>query len=136
MRILRHRKAEGRISRARHAHGAERTRTRIMKGDVVKVLRGDDKGKEGKVLTIHAKTNRVTIEGINIVKRHRRARSAEEQSAIIEKPAPMALSNVMLIDPKSGVATRIKARIDADGTKERLSVKSGESIARPARAAT
>ena len=88
---------------------------------------------EGKVLTIHAKTNRVTIEGINIVKRHQRARRAEEQSAIIEKPAPMALSNVMLIDPKSGNATRIKARLDADGTKERLSVKSGESIARPAR---
>ena len=133
MRILRHRATEGRISRARHAHGTERTKTRIMKGDVVKILRGDDKGKEGKVLRMFPKTNRCTIEGINIVKRHQRARRAEEQSAIIEKPAPMALSNVMLIDPKSGNATRIKARLDADGTKERLSVKSGESIARPAR---
>jgi large subunit ribosomal protein L24 len=133
MRILTKRATEGRIRRARHAHGAERTKTRIMKGDVVKILRGDDKGKEGKVLEILPKTNRVLVEGINIVKKHRRARTAEEQSGIIEKPAPMALSNVMLIDPKSGKATRIKARIDADGTKERLSVKSGESIARPAR---
>ena len=133
MRILKHRATEGRIRRARHAHGSERTKTRIMKGDVVRILRGDDKGKEGKVLEILPKTNRVLVEGINIVKKHQRARSAEEQSGIIEKPAPMALSNVMLIDPKSGKATRIKARIDADGTKERLSVKSGESIARPAR---
>ena len=133
MRVLKQRATEGRIRRARHAHGSERTRTRIMKGDVVKILRGDDKGKEGKVLEILPKENRVLVEGINIVKRHTRAKSAEQQSGIIEKPAPMALSNVMLIDPKSGKATRIKARIDADGTKERLSVKSGESIARPAR---
>ncbi len=133
MRVLKHRATEGRLRKVRHAHGAERTKTRIMKGDVVKILRGDDKGKEGKVLEILPKTNRVLVEGINIVKRHQRARSAEEQSGIIEKPAPMALSNVMLIDPKSGKATRIRARIDADGTKERLSAKSGESIARPAR---
>jgi large subunit ribosomal protein L24 len=133
MRILKHRATEGRISRARHARNSERTKTRIVKGDIVKILRGDDKGKEGKVLEVHLKKNRVTIEGINIVKRHQRARRAEEQSGIIEKPAPMALSNVMLMDPKTGKATRIKARVDADGTKERLSVKSGESIARPAR---
>ena len=133
MRILKHRATEGRLRRARHAQNAERTKTRIVKGDIVKILRGDDKGKEGKVLRMFLKTNKVLVEGINIVKRHQRARKAEEQSAIIEKPAPMALSNVMLMDPKSGKATRIKARVDADGTKERLSVKSGESIALPAR---
>ena len=134
MRVLKQRATEGRIRRARHAHGAERTKTRIMKGDVVMILRGDDKGKEGKVLEILPKENRVLVEGINIVKRHQRAKSAEQQSAIIEKPAPMALSNVMLIDPKSGKATRIKARVDADGTKERIA-KSGESIAKPSRKA-
>jgi large subunit ribosomal protein L24 len=133
MRVLKHRATEGRLSRNRHAHNAERTKTRIVKGDVVRVMRGDDKGKEGKVLKVFLKTNRVTIEGINLVKRHRRARSAEEQSGIITKEAPMALSNVMLVDPKSGAATRLRMRTDADGTKERLSVKSGEAIARPSR---
>ena len=61
---------------------------------------------------------------------YRRARRAEEESGIISVAAPMAASNVMLIDPKSGKPTRIRARIDADGTKERVSAKSGESIPR------
>jgi large subunit ribosomal protein L24 len=67
---------------------------------------------------------------VNIVKKHRKARSAEEQSGIIEMPAPVHLSNVMLIDPKSGEPTRIRARIDDDGTKERVSAKSGDAIPR------
>ena len=71
------------------------------------------------------------IEGINIVKKHRKARTAEEQSGIIEMPAPMHASNVMLKDPKSGAPTRVRARIDADGTKERISVKSGDAFPRP-----
>ena len=63
-------------------------------------------------------------------KKHRKARRAEEQSGIIEMPAPIHHSNVMLLDPKSGQPTRLRARIDEDGTKERLAVKSGESIPR------
>jgi large subunit ribosomal protein L24 len=93
-------------------------------------MRGEDKGKEGKVLRVFPKTGRITIEGINIVKKHRKARRAEEQSGIIEMPAPIHHSNVMLLDPKSGQPTRLRARIDEDGTKERLAVKSGESIPR------
>ena len=82
------------------------------------------------MLRVFSKTGRVTIEGINIVKKHRKARRAEEQSGIIEMPAPIHHSNVMLLDPKQGNPTRVRARIDEDGTKERLAVKSGESIPR------
>ncbi|HEU5173269.1 MAG TPA: 50S ribosomal protein L24 [Gemmatimonadaceae bacterium] len=103
----------------------------VTKGDTVRVVRGDDKGKEGKVLRVYPKTGRVTVEGINIVKKHRRARTAEEQSGIIEMPAPFHASNVMLIDPKSGAPTRVRRQIDEDGTKERISVKSGDAIPRP-----
>jgi large subunit ribosomal protein L24 len=75
----------------------------------------------------------VTVEGLNMVKKHRRARRAEEQSGIIEMPAPMAVSNLMLLDPKSGKPTRVRTRIDIDPktkerTKERVSAKSGEPI--------
>ena len=64
------------------------------------------------------------------MKKHRRARTAEEQSGIIEMEAPIHSSNVMLLDPKSGEPTRVRRRIDTDGTKERLSAKSGEAIPR------
>ena len=128
MRILTYRKTAGRKPAIRHARNAERTAMTITRGDTVRVVRGDDKGKEGKVLRVHLKKGRVTVEGINIVKKHRRARTAEEQSGIVEMPAPIAVSNVMLLDPKSGKPVRTRTRIDADGTKERVSVKSGEPI--------
>jgi large subunit ribosomal protein L24 len=83
------------------------------------------------VLRVFPKTGRVTIEGVNIVKRHRKARRAEEQSQIMEMPAPVHASNVMLLDPKAGEPTRTRVRVDADGTKERLSAKSGDAIPRP-----
>ncbi|HEY4659541.1 MAG TPA: 50S ribosomal protein L24 [Gemmatimonadaceae bacterium] len=105
----------------------------VAKGDTVRVVRGDDRGKEGKIIHVYPKTGRVTIEGVNIVKRHRKARRAEEKSQIMEMPAPVHASNVMLLDPKSGVPTRIRARVDADGTKERISVKSGDAFPRPAK---
>src|ERR1035437_2575878 len=104
--------------------------TRLF-GPVARELRGDDKGKEGKIIRVHTKTGRVVIEGVNIVKKHRKARRAEEQSGIIEMPAPLHASNVMLLDPKSGAPTRIRAKIDTDGTKERISVKSGDALTRP-----
>ena len=132
MRILKYKKTNraNAKNRARHAVNVERIKMPVTRGDTVRVLRGEDKGKEGKVLRVFPKTGRVTIEGINIVKKHRKARRAEEQSGIIEMPAPVHLSNVMLIDPKSGEPTRIRARIDDDGTKERVSAKSGDAIPR------
>src|SRR5919107_6264288 len=129
MRILKYRKTEGqRLGAKRHARKAERQSLHVRRGDTVKVLRGDDKGATGKVLKVFTKTGRVLVEGINIVKKHRRARRPEEQSGIIEMPAPIAASNVMLLDPKTGAPTRTRARVDADGTKERVSAKSGEPI--------
>jgi large subunit ribosomal protein L24 len=132
MRILKHKKADRARAQRHKRHEANRARVKVhvTKGDHVRVVRGDDKGKEGKILRVFAKTGRVTIEGVNIVKRHRRARRAEEQSGIVEMPAPLHASNVMLLDPKSGAPTRTKRRIDEDGTKERLSAKSGEAIPR------
>ena len=129
MRILTQRKTAKKRSRTRHAINAERQRMRITKGDTVRVMRGDDKGKEGTVLRVYPKTGRITIEGINIAKRHRKQRTPDEQGGIIDFPAPMAVSNVMLLDSK-GDPTRIRARIDTDGTKERISVKNGQAIPR------
>ena len=130
MRDLKYRKtAKDRLTK-RHAENALRIRTRITKGDTVRVVRGDDKGKEGEVLRVFLKKGRVLVKGINIVKKHRRATKPEEQSGIVEMEAPMAISNVMLIDPTTGAPTRVRARIDADGTKERISAKSGDAIPR------
>jgi large subunit ribosomal protein L24 len=131
MRDLKYRKRAGRKGAIKHARNVERVKMRITKGDTVRVMRGEDKGKEGKVLRVFPKTGRLTVDGVNVVKRHRKARRAEEQSGIIEFPAPVHASNVMLIDPgKEGKPTRFRMRIDEDGTKERVSVKSGEPIAR------
>jgi large subunit ribosomal protein L24 len=131
MRVLKQRKTEGgkRLGAVRHQRNAERVTIHVTKGDTVRVMRGNDKGKEGTVLRTFPKTGRVTVEGINIVKRHRKARRPEEQSGIIEMPAPIHASNVMLIDSQ-GKPTRTRRRIDEDGTKERLSVKSGDAIPR------
>jgi large subunit ribosomal protein L24 len=132
MRILKYRKTDRPSAQnaVRHALKVERVSMPVTRGDTVRVMRGEDRGKEGKVLRVFPKTGRVTVEGINIVKKHRKARRAEEQSGIIEMPAPIHHSNVMLLDPKKGKPTRVKARIDDDGTKERLAVKSGEAIPR------
>jgi large subunit ribosomal protein L24 len=130
MRILTHRKTAKKRSRIRHMINVERLKMLVTKGDTVRVMRGDDKGKEGKVLRVYPKTGRITVEGINIAKRHRKQRTADEQGGIIDVPAPMAVSNVMLLDPKSGNPSRVRARIDTDGTKERVSAKSGEAIPR------
>jgi large subunit ribosomal protein L24 len=130
MRLLVQRKKESGRYAKRHARKAERGSIPVTKGDVVRVMRGEDAGKEGKIIRVFTKTGRVTIEGINIVKRHRKARRAEEQSQIMEMPAPVHHSNVMLLDPKSGKPTRVKRKIDDDGTKERISAKSGDAIPR------
>src|SRR4051812_5862656 len=132
MRINRYNKSDRPrvVNRKRHADNAERIPMHVTKGDTVRVVRGDDKGKEGKILRVYRKTSRVVIEGVNIVKRHRRARKAEEQSGIVDFPAPIHSSNVMLLDPKTGVPTRTRRKIDDDGTKERIAVKSGEAIPR------
>ena len=130
MRLHVQRKKEANRYAKRHARKAERVTMPVTKGDTVRVMRGEDAGKEGKIIRVFTKTGRVTIEGVNIVKRHRKARRAEEQSQIMEMPAPVHHSNVMLLDPKKGAPTRVRRRIDDDGTKERIAVKSGDAIPR------
>lgn len=131
MRRLKYRETAGtRLGKVRHARKAERTKLSVSKGDTVRIVRGEDKGRDGKVLRVFPKTGRITVEGINMVKKHRKARRAEEQSAIIDLPAPIHHSNVMLLDPKDGKPTRVRRRVDADGTKERISTRSGEAIPR------
>jgi large subunit ribosomal protein L24 len=123
-----HRKTLGQRLTRRHSIAIERESFTIRKGDTVRVVRGDDKGKDGEVIRVYPKTGRVTVKGVNIIKKHQRARRPEEQSGIIEREAPVHHSNVMLIDPKSGEPTRVRHRTDTDGTKERVSAKSGDTI--------
>ncbi len=135
MRVLTYRKTAKTRLHARHAENSKRMKLHVSRGDTVRVMRGDDKGKEGKVLRVFLKTGRVLIEGVNMVKMHRKARTAEEQSGIREAPASVHVSNVMLLDPKSGRPTRVKARYDSDAShvdrrrsKERIGASSGEPI--------
>ena len=108
----------------------ERHKMHFAKGDTVRVISGDDRGKEGRVLEVDRKTFRVTIEGVNLVKKHQRARTPDQQSEIITKAAPIAASKVMLLDPKSGRPTRVRRRRDKDGTIERVAARSGQPIPR------
>ena len=108
----------------------ERFKLHVAKGDRVRVIRGESRGKEGKVLHVYPKKFKVVVEGVNVVKKHKRATSAQSESGIIEFPAPIAASNVMLLDPKSGEPTRIRRRRDKDGTVERIAIKSGQPIPR------
>ena len=132
MRILKYKKTDRAHvkGKKRHAQNSERVKMHVTTGDTVKVLRGDDKGHVGKVMRVYRKTGRVVVEGANFVKRHRKARTAEEQGGIVSFEAPIHASNVMLLDPKNDEPTRTRRRIDTDGTKERISVKSGDAIPR------
>ena len=104
-------------------------RLHIAKGDTVRVIRGEHRGREGKVLKVYPKRFRAEVEGITL-KKHKRASGQDAQGGIIDIPAPLAASNLMLIDPKSGEPTRVRRRRDADGVAERIAVKSGQPIPR------
>ena len=99
---------------------------KIKTGDAVVVITGKDKGKTGNVTSVIKSNNRVIVEGVNIVKRHRKA-TQESPGKIEEKEASIHISNIAHIDPESGKATRIKYEIK-DGVKRRLSVASGSLL--------
>jgi large subunit ribosomal protein L24 len=103
---------------------------KIRKGDTVQVIAGDDKGKTGRVLQVDDVKQRVVVEKINLVKRHTKARRQGMQSGIIEKEAPLHLSNVLLYDPKSERGVRVGIHTLPDGTRERVSRASGETISK------
>ncbi|MAM69225.1 MAG: 50S ribosomal protein L24 [Rhodospirillaceae bacterium] len=100
---------------------------RIRKGDEVIVLSGRDKGKKGSVLKVLTDEDRVIVQGVHIVKRHQR-QSQTEQGGIVEKEASIHVSNVSLLDPESGDATKVGFRLLEDGRKVRFAKRSGEVI--------
>ena len=99
----------------------------IRKGDNVVVISGSDKGKKGSVLKVFPKDNRALVQGVNVVKRHQR-QTQTQQAGIVTKEAPVQLSNVAHVDPKSGKATRIGFKTLGDGRRVRFAKKSGEVI--------
>ncbi|RHW36260.1 50S ribosomal protein L24 [Lysinibacillus yapensis] len=99
----------------------------VKKGDKVKVITGKDKGKEGVVLAAFPKQDRVLVEGVNIVKKHVKPNQLNPQGGIVSQEAAIHVSNVMLIDPKSGEPTRVGYKIE-DGKKVRVAKKSGVVI--------
>ena len=100
---------------------------KIKKGDRVIVTTGRDKGKKGEVIKVFPSESRALVAGVNMVKRHRR-QTQREQGGIISKEAPIHLSNLAHVDPKSGGATRIGFKVLGDGRKVRFAKKSGEVI--------
>jgi large subunit ribosomal protein L24 len=100
---------------------------KIRKGDRVIVTTGRDKGKKGEVLRVYPTDARALVSGVNMVKRHQR-QSQRQQGGIVSKEAPVHLSNLAHIDPKSGDATRVGFKVLNDGRKVRFAKKSGEVI--------
>ena len=104
---------------------------KIRKGDMVQVIAGDDKGKVGRVLAVDDVKMRVVIEKVNFVKRHTKPRRQGVPGGILEREAPIHISNVQLYDPKSQRGTRVGIRVLPDGSRERVSRVSGETLPKP-----
>ncbi len=100
----------------------------FRKDDTVEVVAGDDKGTRGKVLRILRAQNKVVVEGVNRVYRHLKPSKRNPQGGRLSKEMPIDASNVMLVDPSTGKATRVGVRVLADGTKELYAKKSGSLI--------
>jgi large subunit ribosomal protein L24 len=107
---------------------------KIRSGDTVQVIAGKDAGKVGRVLRVDPKKNRLFVEGLNIVKRHQRPRSLKDTQrggkvgGVIEKEAPIHISNVMVIDPGDDKPTRVRIERGADGARQRVSVRTGTRL--------
>lgn len=101
---------------------------RLKKGDLVQVLSGKYKGKTGKVLATHPRENKVTVEGINIVKKHQKPNNKHPQGGIIELTKPMWVSKVAIVEPTSKKPSRIGYLLNDDGTKTRVFKSTGKEI--------
>jgi large subunit ribosomal protein L24 len=101
---------------------------KIRKGDRVQILAGRDKGKRGEVLSVNPTENRALVQGVNMVKRHQKPQGMNSPGGILEKEAPIHLSNLALVDPKSDKPTRVGFRVLEDGKKVRVATSSGEVL--------
>jgi len=99
---------------------------KLKKGDTVVVITGKDKGVEGEVTQVLPKENKVVVSGVNVAKRHQKARNARETAGIVDRAMPVDASNVMLVH--KGKPTRVGYRVNADGTKVRIAKRTGEEI--------
>ena len=108
--------------------------SKVRSGDTVQVIAGKDAGKQGRVLRVDPKKSRVFVEGLNIVKRHQRPRSLKDTQrggkvgGVIEKEAPIHVSNVMVVDPGDNKPTRVRIERGADGARQRVAVRSGTKL--------
>ena len=100
----------------------------IKKNDTVVVLAGEDKGKTGKVLKVLVEKNRALVEGVNMVSKSTKPSAQNPQGGIVKQEAPIHISNLSLVDPKSGKAARVGIKVTEDGKKVRIAKKSGEEI--------
>ena len=100
----------------------------IKNGDTVIVNAGDDRGKQGRVVRVLVSKNKAVVEGVNVVSKSTKPSAKHPQGGIVKMEAPIHVSNLSLIDPKSGKATRIGRRVNENGVKVRYSKKSGEEI--------
>ena len=114
--------------RGRKKTERENRKVHVRRGDRVRVISGNHKGAEGRVTKVIPDENRVVIEGVNQRTKHVRPTQDNPDGGRITFEAPIHASNVMLLDPKSGEPTRTRQKVDANGKKERVSAKSGESI--------
>ena len=100
----------------------------IKKGDTVYVNAGESKGKTGRVLTVLVEKQRAIVEGVNMVSKSTKPSAKNPQGGIVKQEAPIHISNLNVVDPKTGEATRIGRKVGADGKLVRVSKKSGEEI--------
>ncbi len=103
-------------------------KTRIRKGDTVVVIAGRDRGKSGKVLSIDRAAGKVVVEKLNMIKRHTKPSQKVKQGGILEREAPIAISNVMFFCPVTQKPTRLGVKTETDGRRVRFSKKSKESV--------
>lgn len=101
---------------------------KLKKGDRVRVLTGKDRGKEGVVMRVLPKDNKVIVDGVNVAKKHQKARTATSQGGIIDKDMPIPVPNVALLSPSDGKPTKVGYKVLADGTKIRVCRRTGAEI--------
>lgn len=101
---------------------------KIKKGDLVKVIAGDSKGTQGKIVEIIVAKNKAIVEGANMVSKHTKPNAANPNGGIVKQEAAIHISNLALVDPKTGNTTRVGRKRNADGKLVRVAKKSGEEI--------